>query len=310
VDVFALSPEARAALLGAARAAAVELRLVEALAVPRTVDELAAALAVAPRRLRALVDVLVLDGALGRDGARLRPGRLETTAPMVAAGWGQLAEVIRRDRPLDETEAFADPDEQRRRYHAYLATAGAAAARELAARLATEPAAAAGLLDLGGGAGAYTDAFLDARPDAPATLVDRAAVLPLAAARLGARARLVAGELDDETLEIGAGHGVALLCNVLHFFAPAACQRLIERAARAVAPGGEVVVKDLHIEPDRSGPAVGLLFALNMALYSDAGDVHDPREIAAWLDGAGLADVRVETLYAAPDHRVVRGRRR
>jgi hypothetical protein len=297
-DVFsAVAVSARGYLRDAAVTAAYHLGLFAAL--PATVEELARAVGAAPRRLRALLDVLVLEGALGRDGARLVAA---TLPPRPAAspphGWGRLAEVLRRDRPLP-----ADDDEAR--FHDHLFTAGAAAARALAPRLALGDGA---LLDAGGGAGAYTAAALAEFPSARATLVDRAPIVRLAAARLAPfadRARLVAGDLFSVALD--GGFRAALLANVLHLYDAEHAAALIARVAAAVAPGGLIVVKDLRVEADRSGPAAGLLFALNMALYTDGGDVHAPDALVAWLRAAGLTDVAAEPL--GDDAVVALGRR-
>ena len=206
--------------------------------------------------------------------------------PAVArAGWGLLADVIRQDRPLPaETEDTAGSV---RRLHHHLASAGAAAARELVACLGTRS-----LLDLGAGAGAYSKAFLGARPGARATLVDTGEVLGLAAEWLGPlaeRARLIEG--DAATVDTGDGHGAVLLANLLHLHSPAMCARLCAAAARAVAPGGVVVIKDLRVDDGRKGPLEGLLFALNMAIYTEAGDVYATSQLRAWLADAGLVDI-------------------
>jgi len=196
-------------------------------------------------------------------------------------GWGELAEVIRRDRPLDAGEMLS-------RFHAHLAAVGHDDAAALAGRLAALPEAARGLVDLGAGAGHYAAAFLDAAPAAAATLVDRAEVLALVAPR--ARQRLVAGDLFAVAVE---RHGIALVANVAHLYDAADGARLV---ARAAALADAVVVKDLWIEPDRSGPPGALYFALNMALFTDGGDVHPPARIAGWLRAAGLSEPTVERL--------------
>ena len=85
-----------------------------------------------------------------------------------------------------------------------------------------------------------------------------------------------------------------LLCNVLHLYGADDCARL---CARALEAGRVVVVKDL----DRRTPA-GVWFALNMVLYTDAGDVHDASQIAAWL-GGGVVEPPLG------DHMIVRGSR-
>jgi SAM-dependent methyltransferase len=312
VDVFGAALEARAFLCDAALAAGHELGVFEALgrAGPASLPELAAELGVTGHhRLRALVDVLAALGALACEraaGAHPRfaaPVTVPAHPAIARAGWGLLADVIRSDLPLSaETEDTAGGV---RRLHHHLARAGAAAARELVASLGT-----GSLLDLGAGAGAYSHAFLAAHPAARATLVDTREVLELAAGWLGplsGRARLVEG--DASTVDAGDGYGAVLLANVLHLHAPAMCARLCAAAARAAAPGGVVVIKDLRVDDDRAGPLEGLLFALNMAIYTDAGDVYPTSQLRAWLAGAGLIDVVEHRLAAAPDGIVVLARR-
>ena len=293
----------------AALAAARSLGVFAALAAgARTPAELAAALSLPDgHRLGALLDVLAALGALARRDGRFAaadtgpPGAAGADAeqPIPPAGWGLLADVIRRDRPL-----ALDPADEAS-YHRHLLAAGAPAACELAPLLP-----AASLLDLGGGAGAYTAAFLDAHPEARATLVDTPATVALAAAhlaRFGGRVQLIAG--DARTAPLGDGHDAVLLANVLHLHPASSCAELCAAAARAVAPGGLVAVVDLRIDEDRAGPLASLLFSLNMALYTEGGDVHAESRIRAWLAAAGLVEIEARPLVAAPEAMVILGRR-
>jgi hypothetical protein len=264
VDVFALTPENRRFFAAAAFRAAEELGLFRALPCPD--EDLAAKLGVRPRRLRALVEVLRLEGLL-------RPDAPRPAVPVPDEGWGRLSEVIRADRPLD-AGAHAES------FQAHLEQAGEGPARAIAARL-IEWARPPTLLDLGGGRGTYARAFVER--GGSAVVVDRPEVV--ARARPAKGLEFVAGDVFDAG---PAEFGAVLLCNVLHLYGPEDCARLSARAARA---GRLVVVKDL----DRRGPA-GIHFALNMALYTEAGDVHGAAEIAGWLRLAGLEDVRLEPL--------------
>ena len=78
-------------------------------------------------------------------------------------------------------------------------------------------------------------------------------------------------------------------------------------AARSLRCGGEVVVKDLRVTPERSGSAAGLYFALNMALYTQGGDVHDTDVLRGLLLRAGLREVKEERLRSSPDAVLMRG---
>jgi len=295
VGVFALA-SSLALFRDAAIDAAYELGWFDALARgARTVDELADAAGIAGgrHRVRALVDALVAIGVLVREGEAVTRGEVPPRPEVVREGWGRLAEVMRADRPL-----ALGPDPTA--YHQHLVRAGADSARELA-RLVT----GATLLDLGGGAGAYTAAFLDAHPGATATLVDFADILALAhdhLAPFGDRVQLVTGDAREVT--VAAEHAVVLLANVLHLHGPTACAELCAAAVRAVAPGGVVAIVELR--PDSpEGP----WFALDMALYTERGDVYAAEVLHGWLSAAGLIEIASHRLAAAPEIVVVVGRR-
>jgi hypothetical protein len=166
------------------------------------------------------------------------------------------------------------------------------------------------ILDLGGGAGTYAAAFLDASLDARATIVDFADAIAIARdhlARFGDRVTFIEG--DARVVDVGRDYDIVVLANLLHLHGPSACTELCAVAARAVRRGGLVLVKDLRLDDDRTGPIEGLLFALNMAVYTDAGDVYTAAQIGAWLRDAGLDDIAAHRLEIAPDAFVIAGRR-
>jgi hypothetical protein len=296
----------------------------------RTLDDMAHALGVEParHRLRALLDVLVGIGALARVGEgyglvenldRARPERPPSD------GWGALAKVIRTNQPLP----VPGGGEADTRLHLHLAKAGAPAAAELAALLGSVTVASPGfagarstpegsaesigglrhLVDLGGGMGAYTEAFLRAHRDARSTLVDVPAIVTIARPYLesfGTRVAFVPADIRDAQL---TNASAALLSNVLHLHGPETCRHLVAHAASVVGPGGLVAIKDLRVDDGRPGPLEGLLFALNMALYTDAGDVYETAQLRTWLTEAGLVDVEERRLETSPNAIVVVGRK-
>ncbi len=295
VGVFAIA-SSMAMFRPSVIAAAYDLGWFGALAArPLTLDELAdtGGVTAGRHRVRALVDALVSIGVLVWEGDTIALGDVPPCPEIVREGWGRLADVMRADRPLPLP---ADPTA----YHQHLVRAGADSAREVARLIG-----GSSLLDLGGGAGAYTAAFLDAHPGAAATLIDADDILALARdhlARFENRVRLVAG--DAREVAVAAEVSTALLANVLHLHGPAACAELCAAAARATEPGGVVAIVEL-----RSDSAEAPWFALDMALYSEGGDVYSTAELCGWLAAAGLIEVATHTLAAAPENVVVIGRR-
>jgi demethylspheroidene O-methyltransferase len=311
-DVFeAVVRDHRGFLRDAAVSAGHAIGLFRAVAdAPAAVSALALRLGVGARRLRALTAVLALEGLLARapDGAVLPAAAPPPPAALPDVGWGRLAAVLRSDRPLPPA---SDDDAVGPRYHAHLLTAGAAAAAELAARFVAP--GVRRVLDAGCGAGVYGAACLAARPDVLVTFVDAPPALAAARAHLAGRpalagrAAFVAGDLRCAPL--APTHDVAVLANVLHLLDPPAAAAVVGAVAAALVPGGTLVVKDLAIAADRRGPDTALYFALNMALYTDGGDVYTEAEVLAWLTAAGLAAARREVLAASPGSLVLVARR-
>ena len=152
------------------------------------------------------------------------------------------------------------------------------------------------LLDVGGGPGTYTAAFLRAAPELRATLFDLPLVVGIARERLLAsglleRVTLVAGDFEKDPLP--PGHDLAWLSAIIHQNGPSQNERLYARIFRALVPGGRLVIRDHVMEPGRTRPRSGALFAVNMLVGTEQGGTYTLDEIRAGLEGAGFARVRL-----------------
>jgi SAM-dependent methyltransferase len=152
------------------------------------------------------------------------------------------------------------------------------------------------LLDVGGGPGTYTAAFLRAEPALSATLFDLPPVVEIAREKLGeagvlGRVALVAGNF--ETDELPGGHDLAWLSAIIHQNGSAQNDALYGRIFRALAPGGRLVIRDHVMEPGRTRPRAGALFAVNMLVGTAQGGTYTFDEIRAGLARAGFVRVRL-----------------
>jgi ubiquinone/menaquinone biosynthesis C-methylase UbiE len=151
------------------------------------------------------------------------------------------------------------------------------------------------MLDVGGGSGAYAMACVRARPGLEAVVFDLPEILPITRryveeAGLADRVTLVAGDLTTD--DLGRDFDLVLVSSIVHSFPLEENRRLVAKAARALRPGGQVVVRDFLMEEDRTGPLSSALFALNMLVGTEAGDTYTESEIRDWMEAAGLRDVR------------------
>lgn len=147
------------------------------------------------------------------------------------------------------------------------------------------------LLDVGGGTGLYSIAWLQRHPRLSAVVWDRPEVLKVAremAESFGVadRLELISGDMFLDPVPAGAD--VILLSNILHDWDVPDCRTLVNRCAGALAAGGRLLIHDVFLNDALDGP-------LPVALYSAAlfrlteGRAYSAGEYRGWLADAGLS---------------------
>ena len=152
------------------------------------------------------------------------------------------------------------------------------------------------LLDIGGASGTYTLAFLQAAPEMKATLFDRPSVIEMARERLQKagmleRTALVPGDFYAD--ELPGGHDLAFLSAIIHQNNPEQNLDLYRKVFRALQTGGRVVIRDHIMNPERTEPLSGAVFAVNMLLATEGGNTYTFEEIQRDLLQAGFVRVRL-----------------
>jgi ubiquinone/menaquinone biosynthesis C-methylase UbiE len=280
---------------------------------PLSLSALAARAGVAERGLKALLPALAAFGLLRREGETFALTEeaaryLVSTSPSTLTGmirhlshqlleeWRKLPEVVRSGRPAMpvNTEAagsvfFANFDEA---LFPMNRPAAVALAQHLALGGRGRPVR---VLDLAAGSGVWGITLAESAPNVTVRAVDWPAVLPVTrrmVERHGLTGRFTFVGGDLASADFGTGHDVAVLGHILHSEGERRGRALLRRCHEALAPGGEIVIAEFLVEPDRSGPLFGLLFALNMLIHTEEGDTFSFPEIAAWLEEAGFEAAR------------------
>jgi SAM-dependent methyltransferase len=274
-----------------------------------TVPALAGRLRVSPRGLEILCRNLAAAGLLIKSGGRYRNSRLarrELNKQSAAYrwayldllrnhwnDWSTLTRSVRRGKPVEDND---DPDEPayRRRFTWAMHHRSRDVAPKIAAQVNLRGAKT--LLDLGGGPGTYALAFLKHHPSLRATVGDRRPALAVAreiATTLPHGKRLSYLPVDFVKQPIPGRYDVIWFSNVLHIYSPEENQRLFRKMAKALAPGGRLLIQDAFLH-DANGlyPQEASLFAVTMLLFTDRGDTYSVRDTTAWLKRAGFAKVR------------------
>jgi predicted O-methyltransferase YrrM len=227
-------------------------------------------------------------------------GFVEMADKRLYAGWGRLTEALRTNRPTTWDPAVQssifdgeDPTLLATFWEA-MHSLSTMTARKLGE--AVDLGKFRRLLDIGGGSGAYDIELCKQYAALRATVFDLPHVVPIAAGKIAA-----AG-LADRIATVGGSffeplpkdHDVHLLSMILHDWDEAKNRALLRRSFEALPSGGAVVISELLVNDEKTGPAPAALMSLNMLIETE-GRNYTPAEYSAWLKDAGFRDI--ETVW-------------
>lgn len=208
--------------------------------------------------------------------------------------WAELTQCLRTGQPAGA------PRDQEGNTDFLLAMHHRALDRARATVRLLEPSPVRRFLDLGGGPGTYTAAFLQEAPQARGVLFDREESLPLARRILDqqgllARVDFLGGDFLADP--IGADYDLVWCSAILHIYGPEQNRRLLRKIGAALRSGGRVCIKDFVLEESGAAPVTAALFAVNMLVATEQGRTYPFAETRRWLLSAGFSEpalIRVE----------------
>lgn len=306
----AIMADARAFMKSRIILTAAELDLFTQLAVkPRKAKDLADDLRLNERALIRLLDSLAAFGLLSKkdgqysvsgQGAYYSSHHPETVLPMVRhlnflwENWSDLTETAQKGENRDRKPGIQMDEENWKSFIGAMHVVG----RHLSEQIADDYDASRfhRLLDVGGGSGTYTIAFLKKNPGMNAVIFDLERVIPLARERLHAegyltRVELVSGDFYNDKLP--AGCDLALLSAIIHQNSPDENVNLYRKIWEALEPGGVILIRDYMMDETRTSPPPGALFAVNMLVATQGGNTYTYAETKEALEQAGFGNVRL-----------------
>ena len=96
------------------------------------------------------------------------------------------------------------------------------------------------------------------------------------------------GDFYEDPLPQGAD--LAWLGAIIHQNSREQNRALLAKVYEALAPGGQVVIRDVIMDPSRTRPVMGALFAIMMLLATDAGGTYTFEEVSEDLSATGFID--------------------
>ena len=159
------------------------------------------------------------------------------------------------------------------------------------------------LLDVGGGSGAYDIELCTRYPNLSATVYDLPFVTEMGArnvaeAGLSGRIATHPGDFFRDP-KFPADHDVILLSMIMHDWSEADDRAILRKCYEALPAGGAVVISELLVNDEKTGPAPAALMSLNMLIETVGGRNYTPAEYRAWINDAGFHDIRVVWFEAA-----------
>jgi SAM-dependent methyltransferase len=282
---------------------------------PRTAVEVARELGADARGTGQLLAALEATGYLEQRSGRFAPTRMTLRwVPALGEGVPFFEMLLDRLRDLEGTvRRGAPPVDARewldrrpngwRDFQAGMIAIARMAAGEVAAKVRL-PSTARTLLDVGGGHGLYSVELCRRHPRLSATVFDLPQSLPsarevIAAGGMTARIAVRPGDFWQD--DLGGGHDVALVFNIVHGNVAARNVELLRKVAAALAPGGLVAILDQVADAVHGRTAAAAAALSGLALFELAGgQTYAYPEIAGWLRAAGFEHPRKRSLRTLP----------
>ena len=141
------------------------------------------------------------------------------------------------------------------------------------------------LLDVGGGTGIYSIAYLQAHPNLRAIVWDRPEVLKVAREMaeshgVGDRLQLIPGDMFSDPAPTGAD--AVLLSNILHDWDVAECRSLVGKLASAMDPRGQLLIHDAFLDDDLGGPLPVALYSASLFSLTEGRPTARPSTAPGW----------------------------
>lgn len=206
--------------------------------------------------------------------------------------WSDLREVMKAGHPQKALGDWLFNDAFGAEYIRGMANIARRPAEEIAALFPVGDATA--MLDVGAGPGSYSLAFLRRQPKLTAQLLDLPSTVAittglLADEPLNARIRFRTGDYHEADFG-DAQYDFVLLSHITHDEGPEENARMVQKAFRALKPGGRLIIHDFMTN-DANAEVFPALFSVHMLVYTSKGQVYSEREYTGWMTAAGFGDV-------------------
>lgn len=155
------------------------------------------------------------------------------------------------------------------------------------------------LLDVGGASGAYCIEAVLRYPNLNAVIFDLPEPLEIAEEKIyesgfSDRIKTYPGNFFNDKLPKGSD--VILLSMVLHDWPPEKNLKILRKCYKALPSGGTIIVSELIMDDDKTGPVPAALMSLNMLIETEGGRNYTWSEYTEWFKKTGFNNIKRVTI--------------
>ncbi len=209
--------------------------------------------------------------------------------------WATLADAVKKGAPTAAHTALEPDNEFWHVLVPAIAPLSFPVAQMAAEKLGLAKKADARWLDVGGGSGVWSAAWLSLNKQARGTQLDWPNVNKIAkgfVGKFGVGERFETIDGDFHTTDFGSGrYDYAIYGHIAHQEAPADNVAMFKKFRKALKPGGTLLVNDFILADDRTGHPFAMMFSAQMLLVTKGGAAWRRADYREWLTQAGFSSV-------------------
>jgi SAM-dependent methyltransferase len=216
--------------------------------------------------------------------------------------WQKLPEYIKSGKQVfNFMNTLANEPEETRSFIDAMHIKGIKASHQIANEIPVGE--AKHMLDVGCGPGTFTLEWCKLHKHLKGTTFDIPSVIEITKEyikqyNLEDRISTKRGDFIND--DLGCGYDLILLANILHMYDSKSGEKLVNKAAKSLAPGGRIIIHGFCTDEDGTSPEEDTLFNLAIALTTEGGMAHPLHQIVQWLKTAGIKDIRQSRINAFP----------
>ena len=155
------------------------------------------------------------------------------------------------------------------------------------------------LLDVGGGSGCFSMEFINRKPELKVAVFDLPNVVPISKniiEREGYSGKIEHYSGNYTTDELPQGFDLIFLSAIIHSNSYEINENLVSKCYNSLNENGKIVIQDWIMNNDKTEPAHGAIFSINMLVGVEGGDCYSEKEVSSWMKKAGFSDISKVTL--------------